>query len=82
MSSRPNISFRMTGDLVVNSSKLFTSKIEKGLIHSEIPNNLAPIGSAHSPFAVRFQYLYVFHRFGERLKLKCKKCDSKCKFGT
>lgn len=56
MSSRPNISLRMTGDLLLFSSKLFTSKIEKGLSLSEIPTSSAPIGSAHSPFAVRFVF--------------------------
>jgi hypothetical protein len=37
----------MIGTLALGSSKLFTSKIEKGLSYSESPNNLALIGSAY-----------------------------------
>ena len=66
MSSRPNISFRMTGDLVVSSSKLFTSEIKK----ETTPVGIVPVDSTHSQTAMS-AYIGIYQ-----------KRNSKCKFGT
>lgn len=43
MSKRPYISFLMTGDLVVTSSKIFTSRNKK----ETTPEGIVPIDSTH-----------------------------------
>ena len=63
MSSRPYISLRITGELVV---KMSSAKRSPPKIKNETtPEGIAPFGSTHSPFAVRFQYLCAFHQIGE-----------------